>query len=189
MTMTKNGWLTIPNILTLLRFLLIPIIVWFYLIKMEYNCAAFITVLSGITDLADGFIARKFNMVSDVGKALDPIADKLTQAAVLLCLGVRYPLLLLLVLIMAVKETVSGLIILAVIKRTKEVIGADWHGKVTTFLLYFTMLLHLLWVDIPYFVTAAATVFCICFMLLSFVLYLCRNIKLLRKQQGNKRGD
>lgn len=185
----KNGWLTIPNLLSLFRLLLIPVIIWLYFWKEEYIYAAAVIMLSGITDVVDGYIARTFNMVSDAGKILDPIADKLTQAAVLICLGSRYPLLLLLVLIMAVKEAVSGLMTLAAIKKTKEIKGADWHGKVTTCLLYFTMLLHLLWIDIPNFVTIITTVLCLCFMLLSFSLYFCRNVKLLREKRINERTD
>lgn len=185
----KNGWLTIPNLLSLFRLLLIPVIIWLYFWKEEYIYAAAVIMLSGITDVVDGYIARTFNMVSDAGKILDPIADKLTQAAVLICLGSRYPLLLLLVLIMAVKETVSGLMTLAAIKKTKKVKGANWHGKVTTCLLYFTMLLHLLWIDIPNSITLITTALCVCFMLLSFSLYFCRNVKLLREKRINERTD
>ena len=183
----RNRWLTIPNILSMFRLLLIPVIIWLYFWKEEYIQAAVVIMISGITDMMDGYIARKLNMVSNVGKVLDPIADKLTQAAVLICLGSRYRFLLLLVLIMAVKETVSGLMTLATIKKTKEIKGADWHGKVTTCLLYFTMLLHLLWVDIPNFITIITTALCMCSMLLSFALYFCRNVKLLREKRINER--
>lgn len=185
----QNKWLTIPNILSLFRLLLIPVIIWLYFWKKEYIYAAAVIMLSGITDMIDGCIARKFNMVSDVGKVLDPVADKLTQAAVLICLGSRYPLLLLLVLIMAVKEAVSGLMTLAAIKKTKEIKGADWHGKVTTCFLYFTMLLHLLWIDIPNSITLITTILCASFMLLSFALYFYRNVKLLREKRINERTD
>ena len=181
----QNKWLTIPNMLSLFRLLLIPVIIWLYFWKEKYIYAAVVIMLSGITDVIDGYIARKFNMVSDVGKVLDPIADKLTQAVVLICLGSRYPLLLLLVLIMAVKEAVSGLVTLAAIKKTKEIKGADWHGKATTCLLYFTILLHLLWGDIPNFVTIITTVLCMCFMLLSFY----RNVKLLREKRLKERTE
>lgn len=54
--------------------------------------AVAVLALSGITDILDGFIARRFGMVSDVGKILDPVADKLTQGAVILCLAFRYSL-------------------------------------------------------------------------------------------------
>ena len=93
-------------------------------------------MLSGLTDLADGYIARRFHRISNLGKILDPVADKLTQAAMLICLFTRFPHVLLLIVIMAGKElymVVSGCL---VIRKTGKVHGADWHGKIVTFLLY-----------------------------------------------------
>ena len=93
-------------------------------------------MLSGLTDLADGYIARRFHRISNLGKILDPVADKLTQAAMLICLFTRFPHVLLLIVIMAGKElymVVSGCL---VIQKTGKVHGADWHGKIVTFLLY-----------------------------------------------------
>ena len=78
--------------LSVVRLLLIPVIVWLYCGKQEYTAAVVVILLSGITDIADGIIARKYHMVSDFGKILDPIADKLTQAAIILCLTYNYPL-------------------------------------------------------------------------------------------------
>ena len=82
--------LTIPNLLSVFRILLIPLIVWLYCGKQDYLLAAWVLLLSGVTDIADGFIARRFRMVSDLGKVLDPIADKLTQTAALVCLLTRF---------------------------------------------------------------------------------------------------
>ena len=185
----KNQWLTIPNLLSLFRLMLIPLIVWLYCLKHEYYYATAVLLLSGVTDIVDGYIARKFNMVSDIGKVLDPIADKLTQANVLICLGIRYPILLLLVVIMTVKEAVSGLMSLSAIRKTKEIKGADWHGKATTCLIYFTILLHLLWIDIPYSVTVTATVLCSAFMVLSFTLYFHRNVIMIKRGKQSDERD
>ena len=76
----KENILTIPNLLSLIRILLIPFIIWLYCAQKAYLCTIIVIALSGFTDIIDGKIARKFNMVSDVGKVLDPVADKLTQA-------------------------------------------------------------------------------------------------------------
>jgi len=92
-------------------------------------------LLSGLTDLADGYIARRFHKISNLGKILDPVADKPTQTAMLICLFTRFPHMLLLIVIMAGKElymVVSGCL---VIRKTGKVHGADWHGKIVTFLL------------------------------------------------------
>ena len=76
----------IPNILTVLRFLLIPFIVY-YIIADQYLLAFIFLTISGLTDVLDGCIARKFNFITNFGKLIDPLADKTTQIAVLLTLA------------------------------------------------------------------------------------------------------
>ena len=75
----------VPNILTIIRFLLIPIILLF-LFSGNYLLAFIFFTISGITDILDGYIARKFNLVSNFGKLMDPLADKLTQISMLAAL-------------------------------------------------------------------------------------------------------
>ncbi len=87
---SKDQVLTIPNLLNVIRLVLIPLIVWLYVGKQAYSAAVIVILISGATDIIDGAIARRFHMVSDLGKILDPVADKLTQAAVILCLAVKY---------------------------------------------------------------------------------------------------
>lgn len=183
----ENRIITIPNILSVCRILMIPVFIWAYSCRKEYPLAFLILCLSGITDLVDGFIARTFHMVSNLGKALDPLADKLTQGAVLLCLGSRYPQMLFLAGLLVAKEIITGLMSLSAIHKTKEVKGADWHGKVTTCLLYFTMLLHILWGGIPQTASVLLTVLCVIMMAVSFVMYFRRNVTLLRS--GRSSGD
>ena len=88
---TRNKILTIPNMLSLFRLCLIPVIMWLYCVKENYLWAGIILIVSGITDTVDGFVARHFHMTSDLGKVLDPVADKLTQAARLVWLLTRFP--------------------------------------------------------------------------------------------------
>lgn len=171
----KEPVFTIPNLLTAVRLLLIPVIVWLYCFRKEYCWAAAVLTLSGITDIADGWIARHFDMVSDLGKIIDPIADKLTQGVTLLCLGTRYPFMLLLGILLAVKEITSGLHALHVVRKTQTVIGADWHGKAVTCLLYLTMAIHILWVNVPRTVSIVSASLCFIMMAISFTLYLRRN--------------
>lgn len=85
----KDQILTIPNFLSLVRLLLIPLIIWLYCTAEYRMISVAVIILSGLTDIADGIIARKFHMVSDFGKMLDPIADKMTQGAILLCLAIH----------------------------------------------------------------------------------------------------
>lgn len=180
----KKELLTIPNILSFLRLVLIPIIMILYLNNCPYQ-AAIVLALSGITDIADGYIARHFNMVSDLGKALDPVADKLTQIAVLFCLVLKFPLMLIPFAILIVKEITTAVMSLIVINKTNIVEGADWHGKVTTTLLYLTMTLHIVWYNLPDVFSKASIAVCIVMMTISFILYFVRNIKTL-KNKGNK---
>lgn len=182
----ENRIITIPNILSVCRIAMIPVFIWAYCFRKEYCLAFGILLLSGATDLVDGFIARTFHMVSDLGKALDPIADKLTQGAVLLCLGIRFPQMFFLAGLFAAKEITTGLMSLSAIHKTKEVKCADWHGKITTCLLYFTMLLHIFWSDIPQVASIFLTVLCAIVMAISFVMYFRRNILLLRAGKSSK---
>ena len=98
-----------------LRLLLIPVFCYLYLAKEAYHWAAGVVLLSSLTDLFDGMIARKFNMITNLGKALDPIADKLTHGALALCLAFRYPQMWVLFGLMVLKEgymVVMGLLFL-----------------------------------------------------------------------------
>ncbi len=179
----KDKILTIPNILSFVRILMIPVIMYFYLGKKDYPMTAFLVVLSGVTDMVDGFIARRFNMISDFGKAFDPIADKLTQFVIMICLMTRFKYMLLPVVLLFVKEVFAGIVALIQIKRTHKVIGADWHGKVTTILIYSMMVLHIIWYNIPPLVSSILVLACTVMMLLSAVLYGIRNIKILLEKK------
>ncbi len=172
--------LTIPNILSFFRLCLIPVIMWLYCVEENYFWAGGILILSGITDTVDGFVARRFHMASDLGKMLDPVADKMTQAAMLFCLLTRFPLMILPLALMVVKETFMGVTGLLIIRRTGSVFGADWHGKVTTWLLYAMMILHVFWFNIPVTVSRALTGACVIMMVISLILYGRHNLKALK---------
>lgn len=153
----RPGWdgkiVTLPNLLSICRLALIPLIVWLYL--QDRPRAAFAALLvSGATDVLDGFIARKFNMISDIGKALDPCADKATQILILGCIALRFARLRPLLAVLVVRELTMGIMGLVAIKRTGRVMGAVWHGKLTTCVVYATICAHILIPGIP----AAATI-------------------------------
>ncbi len=176
----NKGIGTIPNLLSFFRLALIPVIVWLYIGQGEYLWTLAILVLSAATDIVDGIIARKCNMVSDFGKALDPVADKLTQLAMLACLISRFPKMLWLFILLAVKECMTGIMSLVAIKKSNAVLSSEWHGKLTTVLLYATMMLHLLWYSIPGWLSDGLIVCCAAIMLYSAVRYLLRNLRQIR---------
>ncbi len=179
---SQNKIITIPNILSFFRLCLIPVIIWLYTVKKNDISAGAVLILSGATDVVDGFIARHFHMISNLGKVLDPIADKLTQAAMLFCLCTRFPLMVLPLALMVLKEAFMGITGLLIIRKTKSVFGADWHGKAATVLLYATMIIHVFWYQIPVAVSDVLIGACTVMIFISFVLYARHNIQLLKEQ-------
>ena len=176
----KSDIVTIPNIFSAFRLCLIPVIVRQYCIEENFLLTGHLLILSGATDIIDGFIARRFHMISDLGKILDPIADKLTQAAMLICLLLRFPLMIAPLVLMVTKETFMTITGFLVIKRKGIVDGANWHGKAATVLLYAMMILHVFWHDITPAVSAVAILVCTAMIGVSFVLYGVRNVTSLK---------
>ena len=140
-----------------------------------------VLLISGVTDIVDGIIARKCNMVSDFGKAFDPVADKLTQMAMLFCLVSRFPYMAVPLVLLVIKEVFTGITALITIKRTNTVKGAVWHGKLTTVALYSMMAIHLIWYNIPHTVSLILVGACIGIMLMSFIMYATRNITAIKR--------
>ena len=182
--LTKKQIFTIPNLLSFFRILLIPAIVVLYCVYDNPTAAILVVVISGLTDIADGKIARKFNMISDFGKILDPIADKLTQAAIALSLQFRFPLMVWLFVLMLIKEVIMSVTGALSVKYTGAVYGANWHGKVVTVLLYVVMVIHMIWSDMPMVVSNGMLLVCVVMMLISLYLYTSQNIKLIKKEKN-----
>lgn len=167
---------TIPNALSLLRILLLPVFAVLYLKSADHPellwWAGGALVLSGLTDLFDGMIARGLNQISDVGKLLDPLADKLTQLTVVVCLATRYRALLWLMGICFAKETIQVIGGLLLLHRGDTVRGSQWFGKVTTFVFYGSMAAIVLVPDMPGWVMVALIVLVSALMLFTFAGYL-----------------
>lgn len=144
--MRKISWKwTVPNALSLLRLALIPVIAVAYCCWADGHgtvylyVAAGALILSGLTDALDGWIARKFNQITEIGKLLDPIADKLTQATVICCLTAYNLRLLPLLLICVVKEACQAIGGFLLLGRGEKVRGAKWYGKLSTIIFYLAM--------------------------------------------------
>lgn len=139
----KKEILTVPNLLSLFRLALIPVYVKAYLqarTGADYALAAGILAISCLTDLLDGFIARKFHMISHVGKLLDPLADKLTQLALFLCLSARYALLYPVLALFLVKELFQLFAVIFSFRQGKGLSGALPAGKVCTAVLFLSLI-------------------------------------------------
>ncbi|MCL2860415.1 MAG: CDP-diacylglycerol--glycerol-3-phosphate 3-phosphatidyltransferase [Oscillospiraceae bacterium] len=124
----------IPNILTIIRILLIPFIV-FFIAKSSYLLAFILLLASGLTDILDGFIARRFNLISDFGKLMDPLADKLTQISIVITLVIKGFIPFWIVIIIILKEfiMVSGA---SFLYGNHTVVSSRWFGKLATVVLY-----------------------------------------------------
>ena len=167
---------------------MVPWLLWTYLERQNGLATALILLLSGFTDTIDGMIARRFNMVSNLGKALDPLADKLTQISMMACLVWRYPQMLLVFLALCVKEGFVLITSLMAIHRSEEVLPADWHGKMTTTALYVTMIVHLLFPTMSQTLSHVLVGLCAGLIILSGILYGIRNIKVIQRGKNDYEG-
>ncbi len=190
--LTRDQILTIPNMLSFFRLALIPVIVWLYVFEKSPEWTAFVILFSGLTDIVDGFIARRFNMTSDFGKAIDPLADKLTQLAILCCLIIDFPLIALPITVMLIKEISAFVLRLILFKKTQQVDSAKWHGKLNTVLLHSIILLHIIWGiwgTIPPQVSTVCILICTGMMILSCVLYSIDGIRSLIAARSHKDAE
>lgn len=192
MRIRKEDLFSIPNILTYARILLVPVFVIVYLNARTLTghiIAAAVVVVSGLTDIVDGYIARKYNMITDWGKIVDPIADKAMQFAMLFCVVWKYPLVWILVILYAVKEIVSFAFSSYLYRHQKYISGANWAGKLCTVVLFLVMMALIVIPKVPDTVLKIMIAVSAVFMLLAFVIYMTAYIKLLielKREQKEK---
>ena len=149
MKIKKRDFLLIPNLLSLFRIVLLPFILWYYLTDSSLYIVFGLLTLSWITDVLDGFVARRFNMISELGKILDPLADKVTQVCILIALGVKECVPLFIVLIILTKELLMLIGAIFLKKVLKDnIIPANYWGKSATGAFYLSATLIIF--EIPY---------------------------------------
>lgn len=132
----------VPNTLTIIRFFLIPFILYF-VAKDNYIAAAIILAISGITDVADGYIARKFNFVTDFGKLVDPLTDKLTQISTLISIVIKGIIPLWILTIFIVKE-IAMICGASFLYGRNLVVSSRWYGKLATVILYIAIFISMI---------------------------------------------
>lgn len=171
----KKDVFTIPNLLSLFRLALIPVYVSIYLGATEiyqYYLAGGILAVSCLTDMIDGKIARHFNMITTVGKILDPLADKVTQLALTICLSIRYPALRNVLVLFLVKEIFQLFGALFNYRKGKMLPGALIPGKVCTTVLFVSLILMVLVPDLGEGVVNVIAVVDSVFLLAAFICYM-----------------
>ncbi len=131
----RNKNLTIPNAMSVLRIIIVPFFAYYFL-NREIVTATILLGLSALSDALDGFVARKFNQITELGKILDPFADKITQVVIAVCLVIMYPVITPVLLFFFVKEI--GMLVLAfsLLRKKRNPGGSKWYGKVATALFY-----------------------------------------------------
>lgn len=168
--LTKEQIFTIPNFMGFFRLVLIPFIIWAYL-RSEFLIAGGLVALSALTDILDGFIARRFDMISDLGKVLDPICDKLTHGALMICLLTRYLFLWPLFGLLAFKELAMFALGSAAVRRRGAVQSAKWYGKFCTVVLEGIMLVLILFPNFSEDTVRILSALCAAVMLFSLTMY------------------
>lgn len=165
----------VPNLLSVLRILLIPIFCIAYFWNKTPGgsfVAGAVLVCSGMTDMLDGHLARKYHQITEIGKIIDPFADKLTQVTVCVCIGIKKPEFLILLGLFMIKEVamlIGGYLLL---RRNHKLAGAQWFGKVNTIVFYIVMIMLIFFPALPPWLQWAMIGTSSCFMVLSFFMYL-----------------
>lgn len=180
----KKDIFTIPNLLSLFRLVLIPVYATVYLNatqNYQFILAGFILAVSCLTDMIDGKIARKYGMITTLGKVLDPLADKLTQLTLTICLSMKYPVLYPVLGLFIMKELFQLVIGVVFLRKGKMLPGALLAGKVCTTVLFISLIALVLLPDIdPAAVTVIAVIDAL-FLGVSFMsyamAYLGKNVK------------
>lgn len=178
-----DEFFTIPNMLSIVRILLIPVIVYLYCFRHDNISTFAVVAFSTLTDIVDGYIARRFDMITDFGKFLDPVADKATQLTVLVCLITRFKYMVIPFVVLAIKEIFSLVLRFIAYRETEMVEGAKWHGKAATGIIVAAIGIHLLWDGITVPVSIGFVAFATVFMVFSGVLYTVDVVRMMKNYE------
>ncbi len=185
--MKRDDLWSIPNLISYARIALMPVYVYLTLkatTKEEYIQSSFLLLFIAATDFLDGFVARKFNMITEFGKFLDPLADKLFQLAIALTLLQRIQGMWIVFIVFTIKEVIlSYLAFYFYFKHHRNMDGAMWCGKLSTAVFYIMTFIMALCPPLPVNIYYVMEVLMIITLLISlyvygqFYVYLYRSIK------------
>lgn len=177
--------MNIPNILSIFRICLIPVFLTVFLTAQQqpaFLTAAVILVISGLTDALDGYIARKYNQITNLGKILDPLADKLTQVAVVFSLIYKFPEMWMFLAMFAIKEILIIAGSAKLLSRYREVASSRWFGKLYTVVFYIGMVIIIASPNLSKTVIISLLMIMFAFMVFSLFMYIPIFIKLNKKK-------
>jgi cardiolipin synthase len=174
--MYRKEIFSIPNIMGYFRIALIPVFMYLYFkaeTRQDYYIVTAVVGVSSVTDFLDGAVARKFNMVTELGMLIDPLADKLTQGALAICFLGRYPLMWLVLGLYVVKEAFMVIVGLVMIKHNGHRLhGAIFPGKLSTATIYVVMFLFLVFPYMSMAVVNTLIIICAVTLVIAFVAYI-----------------
>ena len=124
-----------------------PVFAYEFLANDNFMLAGIFLLVSGITDCLDGFIARKFNMITNFGKVYDPFVDKLMQITAIVCLAIAEVIPVWIILLVMVKE-LAMIVTGGILYLKKIVVYSNWYGKLSTVLFYAVIVVMILWKDV-----------------------------------------
>ena len=174
----------IPNILSLIRLLLVPVFVLLFFAEKTFAAAA-VFVISGITDVLDGFIARKFGFISNLGKVLDPLADKLTQMSAFVCLYIAKLIPLWMPVVYFLKELATVIGALLVFRKGKVVVKSHVFGKLATVFVFAFVLTVILFG----YKLSQGTIAFICILMCVYFLFSCLMYVNTEMRHGMSQGE
>ena len=168
--------MNLANILTAIRFFMVPFF-GYYLYMQQYDISIVIFVLAGMTDVLDGYVARKFGEVTKWGKLADPLADKLMQITALIMLTVHKIIPGVFLIIMLIKELSMVVGSIKLYKKEHFVVSANWYGKFATVVFYIAIMITMLFKifnitgEIPSMIVVMSILFTLGAMVFAFIKY------------------
>ena len=177
--------MSVPNMITLVRIVLTPVFAFLYL-EGEQGAALLVLALAAISDMLDGAIARRFGLITPLGKVLDPVADKVLQLAMMLCLVSRHGAVMLVLLLHLLRELILGLMGALVYRRCGVLTGSRWYGKLCTGFMYAFLGLALLWIEMPEKILITGLYFCAGLILCCLGLYAMEYVRIIKAHKIKK---
>jgi len=173
----------VPNIISIFRICLVPVFILVYFADnrdIKYY-AVLVYAIAGLSDLLDGYIARKFKAQSQLGKLLDPLGDKLMTFSVMICITITRPILIWAVLVFFIKEVLMGIGGLVLHKKARvELPPANTIGKISTFVFFVVCVTLMLFSNLPDYIAVIFISAAICLTLIALAAYLCSYIKIMK---------
>lgn len=179
-TPKKEDFLKIPNLLCYLRILMVPLFI--YLFYNDYHIqSALVVIAAAVTDILDGYIARHYNLITDWGKFIDPVADKMMQLSMLIVTIFKVKWILILAILFAIKEILLLIIGIYIYHNDYNLKGANWAGKLCTVVLDTVMVIFIAFPTPPDAVAIALVGIVTIFLFISFISYMREYMKIYRE--------